>query len=126
MLDAQQLADIMEPVWKVWPELRPLRLTFRDGYWWDADPEKVGYPCDRFATSLCTASMVEGLWDLGALLEFGKTLPIGGGKEVIYWVEVAIHSDAQTFYGPTKVEALASACIAFAQARTSTETTGAA
>ena len=105
---AQQLADIMQPLFERWPELRPRSLHFGKPYsaWFLHLRMNTSRNCDQIdtclATQLCESSMVRWL----AKERISIEIVLSEGWDVI------LAPDGIGYHGDTLVHALAAACTA--------------
>lgn len=116
-LTAQQLHDLMSPLWERDPELRPTSLDWRERVV-ESDSNVrqalwifglAGIPTDT-ATQLCESQMVRRLWE-----ETG--IEACRLSEGFVNVSMFIGDNYKDFRAPTKIQALASAYSAVLDAK---------
>lgn len=125
-LSAQQLADIVLPLFEREPKLRPIGLEYHGGkrrqrdddgcsyvsawQWTLHDEAIIGNEGLESATQLCESSMVrklmlEGVGPAEYLTDYGCKVTIGLGDDIV------------DFTAPTLIQALAAACTAVLDAK---------
>ena len=116
---AQQLHDVMQPVWEAWEDLRPMCLELKPAF-----PaasfvrlQEVHWIFDgRFlptsvATALCRDAMVQGLLNKAVILKWYRTHQ-DGNAEIRMNGSGAVGVTNGLIHAKSDIEALAAACIA--------------
>lgn len=115
-LPPERLHEIVGPVWTKHPGTRPEGLEFRDGAWWlHTDIGDIGglvriLPWS--ATLLCEAQMTRWLWERDQIAM--DVDAAASAKDGYFYF---LQTSSGEYAKPTRVEALAAACMAVPEER---------